>query len=399
MANDPVLTRCLESGWRRVAFIGLTKHAGKTTALNAFIAAAEEADKSIGLCSIGLDGERLDTVLGVEKPAVYVPAGTIVASAERALEQTNAKLEWLEELPIPSPLGPVMLARVTAPGQVLLAGVRQRRHVELVMGRLADYHVDFSLVDGAFDRIAAAAPHLVDAAVVAIGATAAAMVGTSAPPATGPGGYGAASGNGAAGRIGTPGGTAVSGGNGAAGGNGIAGIVRLAAAFFRRFQLPEVSDEIRSVLKPAHDSGQIGIWDGEKLQLLPSHQTLLGLDLGSSAKLDTAPIQTVYVPGALTDGVCQQLTGIGQSETFQIVVAHQEQVLASEQTLKPLFRSGRQVTVWTPLPIVAVAVNPRSILGYDVSWEELASELARLAPNLLFYDALKGRTLNPSGGI
>lgn len=375
MPEDVVLTRCLAAGWRRVAFIGLTKHAGKTTALNGFITAAEEAGQRLGLCSIGLDGERLDTLLGVEKPAVYAPAGTIVASAEKALEQSHAQLEWLEELPIHSPLGTVMLVRVTDPGDILLAGVRQRQHVELVMARLAAYGVDFSLVDGAFDRVAAAAPNLVDAAVVAIGATA---------------------------------------------GKTASEVAKLAAAFFRRFQLPEVPQEWRQKLEPAHDAGDIGVWADDRLQLLPAHQSVLGLGnilgtdsgltpgagsglnsgLSQEPKADYGPrpgrAQAIYLAGALTDGVCQQLAGLATAVSpLQVVVAHPAQVQASEAALRQVFRAGHRVSVWRSLPIAGVAVNPHNILGYDLPWRLLAAELAQVAPGLVFYDALGGQHLTP----
>lgn len=377
MPDHPVLTRCLALGWRRVAFIGLTKHAGKTTAMNSMITAVHEAGHTVGLCSIGLDGERLDSLLGVEKPAIYAPAGTLVASAEKALDQTNVQLEWLEELPIDSPLGPVMLARVTAPGQVLLAGIRQRKHVELVMPKLMLYGADFALVDGAFDRIAAASPHLVDAAVLAIGATA---------------------------------------------GKTPEEVVRRASPFLRRFQLPRTSLEWREKLAPAHDSGQIGVWTGQRLQLLPAHQSVLGLKLrlddgnanaGFDADVSVAAAvnaaadaqarmgelagagegsgKAVYLPGALTDGVCQELA-MSPSQ-LEVVVHHPAQVLASATALRQLFRSFHRISVWTPLPLAAVAVNPHNILGYDMPWMSLATELAKLAPNLVFYDAVSGRTL------
>lgn len=351
MPKDVALTRCLAAGWRRVAFVGLTKHAGKTTALNAFIRAAEAQGQTIGLCSIGLDGERLDSLLGVEKPGIYAPAGTIVASAEKALEQTGVQVEWLEQLPISSPMGPVMVARLTAPGEVLLAGVRQRQHVEWVLPRLAHYGAQFSLVDGAFDRIAAAAPHLVDAAVLAVGATA---------------------------------------------GKNVGEVVKAAVPFLRRFQLPQTSTHWKEQLEPAFTARQTGVWSNHKLQFYPTHQGVFGLTAGSQASgadvsAPTSSAEAVYLPGALTDGLCADLATF--ASPLQIVVDHPAQVLASDGALRRLFRLGHVVSVWRNLPIAAVAVNPRSIVGYELSWQELTGELARYAPELPLYDALTGRQM------
>jgi len=333
-----LLARCRDAGWNRLAFIGTTKHAGKTTALNGFLQAAEREAVSVGLCSIGLDGERLDTLLGVAKPSVIAAEGSIVASAERALEQSDAKFEWLEALGIHSPLGEVVLARVTTPGQVLLAGVRQRQHVKLVLDRFETLGCNLSLVDGAFDRMAAAAPELVDAAVLAVGAVA---------------------------------------------GKTVLDVVAYAAGILHRFQIPVATDGLKKVFHNVWQSGTIGVYAGGTVREMPRHQTVNGLMQHPQWSTD---VDAVYLPGAVTDGLLGQFLRVESPIT--VIASHPAQILASHSSLQRFYRRGHQLFVWNTLPIAAIAANPHHILGYDLPATELILSLQHLAVDIPVYNAL-----------
>ncbi|WDL95132.1 hypothetical protein [Alicyclobacillus sp. ALC3] len=422
--NLPAL--CRERNWRNLAFIGVTKHAGKTTALNAFIAQLQadagspqsSTSERIGLLSIGLDGERLDTIMGIRKPPVEVPVGTLVASAEGALAESDAGLEYLEALPIDSPLGQVLVAQVTRPGHVLLAGVRQRQHVQQVATRLRHYGATWCLVDGAFDRVAAAAPHLVDAAVLAVGATAGATVDA---------------------------------------------VIAQATPVVQRFLLPEVAEDLRDELHPAYQRGEIGVLghfatehdaaegarlaaaqeacrdaaEGARLAaaqeacrdaaegarlgaaqgdpLGAAERTALNVPHGVSGHPDypmtlvclpktaatTGPwlhpdwpgelsaVRAVYVPGALTASLLEGLLAHATAPTgVHLVVGHPAQVLAPRAALESWYRRGHRLSVWTPLPLAAIAVNPHSVNGADLPVVELAAAAQALAPGVPVFDAL-----------
>jgi len=333
-----VIAHCQKQNWRSVAFIGCTKHAGKTTALNAAIVEATALGLMLGLCSIGVDGERLDAIMGVEKPSIYAPAGTLVVSAERALEQSEATLEWLEELPIHSPLGTVMLARVRHPGTVMLAGVRQRQHVEQAIQALRRHGVEMCLVDGAFDRVAAASPHVVDAAVLAVGAVAARTVEDMA---------------------------------------------RYAIPYIWRFQLPVVSETLRLAFMEAVELRRGAARIGDSTRLMSSHQAAFGF---TSQDGWSAAVTAVYLPGALSDGIVAQL--LHHPMPLDIVVNHPAQVLLDASSVQALTRAAHRVSVWTLLPLAAIAANPHSMTGFDVGGSELRAAIRRMAPNVLVYDAL-----------
>lgn len=338
-----VVQRCRENNWSKIAFIGTTKHAGKTTALNAFIDESTRLGLTLGICSIGLDGERLDTIMGVEKPSIVAPTGTLVVSAERALAGSDAQLEWLEALPIESPLGTVMVARVLSPGRVLLAGVRTRAHVKEVLRHLTPDLVDISLVDGAFDRVAAASPGLVDAAILAVGAVA---------------------------------------------GKTVADVVTHAYPNISRFQLERVDETVRRLLEPAYKQDEIGILADGELQTIPKHQSVFGVTAHAAFNSNT---HTVFIPGAITNSLLESL--MLHARTLELVASHPAQILASGESLRRFWRKGHRLCVYHELPLAAIAVNPRSILGYELPKADLMAEIRALAPDVPVYDALQGGEL------
>jgi hypothetical protein len=155
---------------QRLAVIGLSKNAGKTVALNHVIRAAAERGIPLGLVSTGRDGELEDAITELPKPRIWAPAGAVLATAKGALPACEAKLELLAELPLVTPFGRVVLCRVLEAGQVLLIGPGSRNRVAMVLAQLEAEGARLSLVDGSFDRIAAASPDVTGRVVLAAGA-------------------------------------------------------------------------------------------------------------------------------------------------------------------------------------------------------------------------------------
>ncbi|WP_258110430.1 hypothetical protein [Alicyclobacillus sp. SP_1] len=372
-----LLPLCEERGLRRIAFVGATKHAGKTTAMNAFLrefAASSESQRSptstqahgfespsvqpfrggsasdivrptVGICSIGLDGERLDAILGLAKPPVEVAAGTLVATAERAIAAASAPLEWLFATGIHSPLGEVVVVRATESTNVLLAGVRSRQHVATVMEALRRFGADYVLVDGAFDRVAAAAPGLVDAVVLAVGAVS---------------------------------------------GRTVSEVVRHAAYVSQRFLLPPASPEVRALFADAVASDHIGIaYASGVTRLFPREQSAeFAHGLFAANEADGSAVTAVYVPGAVGDRLLQ--AAVSSERPVTVVVAHPAQLLAEEKALSSYWQKGHTLVVWTPLPLLAIAANPVHILGHALDRGELLREMSAAFPNVAVYDALEG---------
>ncbi|QSO47641.1 lysine 5,6-aminomutase reactivase subunit KamB [Alicyclobacillus mengziensis] len=340
-----LLLRCRQNNWRKLAFIGIAKHAGKTTALNAFLHQLSDAEESVGLLSIGVDGERLDAILGVPKPRVFAEYGTYVASAERALLDSGALFEWIAELPISSPLGPVMVVRVTTPGTVVLAGIRQRAHVQMAVDALRHLGCHFVLVDGAFDRVAAATPTLVDAAVLAVGAVV---------------------------------------------GNTVQEVADNAQPVIARFGLQETGPEWKALFAQARRNRQAALAVEREdapghldVLYVPAHAVMFDVTRQMGWSDD---VVAVYIPGAVTDGTVDSL--LRHPRDIQIVADHPAQVLLSGRAHRRLMRHGHGLSVWDRLPLAAIAANPHHIAGVDLPRVELLSAVAEVAGDVPVFDAL-----------
>ncbi|MFR6085879.1 MAG: hypothetical protein ACLUIX_00750 [Oscillospiraceae bacterium] len=65
----------LLNGVQTMSIVGMCKNAGKTTMLN-WMLHHDRLQGTLGLTSIGRDGESTDVVTGTEKPGIFVREGT-----------------------------------------------------------------------------------------------------------------------------------------------------------------------------------------------------------------------------------------------------------------------------------------------------------------------------------
>lgn len=165
----------------RVSLVGLSKNAGKTVTLNRLIRAAAALGIPLGLLSTGRDGEAVDAVTELPKPRIWAPEGALVATAAaggpdggRAAAgddpESRARVAVLRETGVTTPLGPVVIGRVERAGQVLLVGPGSAARIAALLDELEAAGAALCLVDGSFDRRAAAAPAVTGRAVLAAGA-------------------------------------------------------------------------------------------------------------------------------------------------------------------------------------------------------------------------------------
>lgn len=151
-----------------VGIAGMAKNTGKTTATKALLEEAMKYQVSLAVTSIGYDGEDLDQVTLLPKPRISLPEGAFVITAESCFEQSEASLQPLKTLEGRTSLGPLILARVTSPGLILLAGPRSRKDLREAISAVKELSVDLFLVDGALNRLSPL--FLCDAFILSTGA-------------------------------------------------------------------------------------------------------------------------------------------------------------------------------------------------------------------------------------
>jgi hypothetical protein len=161
----------------RLALIGLSKNVGKTTTTNHLL----ETLPGEGLCrademaltSLGLDGEAVDALTGLPKPRYIPQEGLLVATTLELLRQAeDIEAEFLLQLPGRTALGPVVIVRILRTGRLAIAGPTLLREIRFALERLSAYGARLSIVDGAINRLGAAAPGVTEACILCIGTSA-----------------------------------------------------------------------------------------------------------------------------------------------------------------------------------------------------------------------------------
>lgn len=133
-------------------------------------------DAHVGVTSIGVDGEQVDSVFATAKPEVILYEGThFITSEQHYLKrQTVSVLEAVDSRR--TALGPLVTARVLVRGKALLSGAATtgilRQHIE----QLGSMGVDIAIVDGALSRLSLASPTVTDAMILATGAAVSANI-------------------------------------------------------------------------------------------------------------------------------------------------------------------------------------------------------------------------------
>jgi len=160
-----------EQEQQATAIVGVTKNVGKTVTLNHLVNSFEQEGKRLGLVSAGYDGERFDRMTLKEKPRIYAPQDSYVATARACFEAAEAEMDLIEEGPLSTPLGLVCLGLVKKAGQVELAGPGSVSGLKHLVDKMTLIGAEHVLVDGAINRIASASPRVAKGTVLASGAS------------------------------------------------------------------------------------------------------------------------------------------------------------------------------------------------------------------------------------
>ncbi len=155
---------------KTMSIVGMCKNAGKTTVLNWYLS-ANGRDRILGLTSIGRDGESTDVVTGTEKPSIFVPAGTLIATAKDMLRLGDITKEILMTTGIPTPLGEVVIMRARSDGYVQIAGPSITSQLKTVSQEFFDLGADQSIIDGALGRKSLGARAVAEGVILCTGAS------------------------------------------------------------------------------------------------------------------------------------------------------------------------------------------------------------------------------------
>ena len=136
----------------RLGVIGTAKNTGKTTALIALIQEAHKRHIPLAVTGIGYDGEAIDNLTLLPKPRLDVFPGIQLATAEECVNQATARFEILENTEEETSLGKIRIVETISPGRVLLVGPNNTDALDRVLARL-EMRVPLVLIDGALGRM------------------------------------------------------------------------------------------------------------------------------------------------------------------------------------------------------------------------------------------------------
>jgi hypothetical protein len=161
----------LLAGTRALALVGLAKNTGKTETLAAILREHAAAGRLVGVTSIGRDGEEHDVIdARIDKPRVQLQQGSLVATTGALLRSSGVAHERLVQTGVRTPLGEVVLARLSEAGTVEVAGPSAAADLRSVGDAMLELGAEQVLIDGAIDRRAASSPAVADGLVMATGA-------------------------------------------------------------------------------------------------------------------------------------------------------------------------------------------------------------------------------------
>jgi len=165
-----VLIEYIKDKYKTISIVGMSKNSGKTVTLNHLIGEAMYEDITIGITSIGRDGEGEDVVTETEKPRIYVENGTLVATAKEMLALGDANVEILQVTDHRTPMGNIVIGRVRSSGYIQIAGPQLLSEIREVSETMLSLGAEFVIIDGALDRITSADPRISEATILATGA-------------------------------------------------------------------------------------------------------------------------------------------------------------------------------------------------------------------------------------
>jgi hypothetical protein len=161
----------LAAGTHVLALVGLAKNTGKTETLAAILREHAASETTVGVTSIGRDGEEHDVIdARIDKPRVQLQRGSLVATTGALLRSSGVAHERLVQTGVRTPLGEVVLARLEEPGTVEVAGPSAASDLRAVGEAMLELGAEQVLLDGAIDRRAASSPEVADGLVMATGA-------------------------------------------------------------------------------------------------------------------------------------------------------------------------------------------------------------------------------------
>ena len=306
--------------------MGMSKNTGKTVALNHLLAQAAAAGVSVGVTSIGRDGEDRDQVFFVPKPPVRVWPGTLVATARATLQRAKVRYKLVDATGIASPMGEIVLVKVLDYGEMEIAGASRGSDQRTVIGRLQQCGAAQVMLDGALGRSHHASPAIADGVILATGAAL---------------------------------------------GGGIADVIRKTRDRLAILGIEPVDAGTRARCEPLFANGGVAIWNraGE----IVFQAQIATLNAGAALlQHSDSELGAIALSGAVARSLWQVLTALAlRHPGLTVVVADGTKLFIENSELVAFHKLGARLLALRGINIVGITLNPYSPMGASFVAEDL----------------------------
>ncbi|KPU27445.1 hypothetical protein TR13x_05075 [Caloranaerobacter sp. TR13] len=336
----------IDKKYKTVSIVGMAKNAGKTVTLNKLIEDAYDRDIILGITSIGRDGENEDIVTNTEKPMIYVPEGSFVATLAENLNKGDAKLEIIKVTEYKTPMGEVVVSRVRDGGYLQIAGPQTNKGIKEISDFMLSLGAEIVLIDGAIDRISSASPSVSEGTILATGAVIS---------------------------------------------RDINRVIEDTVHTVRLFNLESITDiNEKAVIEEIMKNERIGIVDEHlNIQYLDLKTAInSGKVIGSEIKEDT---KYVVFTGALVGKTLIDI--ISTTRLFkqvEFVVRDGTKIFTSPKEWLKLMKMGVKVRVLESINTLAVTINPYSPQGYYFDSSEFLKKMRMFIKDIPVFDVMLG---------
>ncbi|MGL5439976.1 MAG: hypothetical protein ACRDA4_06235 [Filifactoraceae bacterium] len=320
----------LIKAYKVVSIIGLEKNVGKTTTLN-YIIEKTKGIYSLGLTSIGRDGETIDRVTSTEKPRIYGYKGTVIATARQCLANSDITKEIVNKTKIHTPMGEIIIIRALSDGYVEIAGPSVTKELEVVTSGMLDANAELVLIDGALSRKSLASPGVAEATILATGA-------------------------------------AVS--------KSMSEVIDKTVHAYELLNLPEVEGDIKEILDRLDERVSI-IFKEEDVYRVKNIDvpTALGIDAEVLSEIMENTTH-LFIKGAITDRFIDMLVRRkGTNSILKLVVEDGTKLFLNKDSIRRLESVGIVLVVLRKINVIAVTINPSSPYGYSFDGDSFMIKL------------------------
>lgn len=329
--------------YRSLAIVGLEKNTGKTVCLNYLLRRLHELGISTAVTSIGVDGEKVDSVYATAKPEITLYEGMQFITSEQHYFQRGLVSKILAVDERRTALGRLVTAQALTQGKVLLSGAATTGLLRTQIDDFKRAGVQLTVVDGALSRLSLASPTVTEAMILATGA-------------------------------------AVS--------PNIQQLVSKTRFAYRLINLEEAPEKLRLSVAQA----SLGLWAvdeaGEVHDLNIPSAFLLGRGEENLFRYGS----TLFAAGAVSDRLLKYLSRQPNVKDIVLVVQDFTKLFITLEAYAEFTRRGGTIQVLQRSHLMAVCLNPTSPQGYTLNSAEACRQLSE-ALECPVYDVVAGTQL------